>query len=430
MDKQTGQPILSVTGVRKKYRLGQFGADTFQEEFKQWISRRGHAESEDPLSSGSKTIYALNGVDLTVYPGERVGIIGKNGAGKSTLLKLLCRITAPTEGKIRLWGRVASMLEVGTGFHGDMTGRENIFLNAAIHGMSRTDIENKIEDIIDFSEIREFIDTPVKRYSSGMFVKLGFAVAAHIDCEIMIMDEVLAVGDMEFQHKCLDKMRDASVNDGRTILYVSHNMNTIQRLCSRCIVMDKGKITFDGNVQEAISIYLGANNSSSERTVFSSSYRPYDSILRMNQRLNIDWIEVPEGVNVFKSGETAEFSLHCTAVKPLKRVGFRFELWGQTGMKIGTMLSGSFADLDAGENDLTLVMDFSHLAFGQYKADLVAYLFDSEGNEDILDGVYPAIQFTITTPLDEVNYLDWHHDYWGNIRLHDVIVKKQEKKHE
>ena len=196
---------------------------------------------------------ALNGVSFTVNKGEAVGIIGSNGAGKSTLLKLLTHVTAPTAGDIDLYGRVASMLEVGTGFHPEMTGRENVYLNGAILGMTHAEIDAKMEEIIDFSEVGDFIDTPVKRYSSGMFVKLAFSVAAHLDSEIMIMDEVLAVGDMKFQKKCLDKMRQAAQRDGKTVLYVSHNMATIRDLCDRCIVLDKGKVIFDGDVDEGIA---------------------------------------------------------------------------------------------------------------------------------------------------------------------------------
>ena len=203
-----------------------------------------------------QTFMALNGVDLTVYQGEALGIIGRNGAGKSTLLKLLSRITAPTEGEIKIRGRVASMLEVGTGFNNEMTGRENIYMNGAILGMTRAEIDAKLPQIIEFSECGDFIDTPVKRYSSGMFVKLAFAVAAHLDSEIMVMDEVLAVGDMKFQQKCLGKMSDVANQDGRTVLYVSHNMSTIRQLCTRCVVLDKGRVIFDGDVEQAIAVYM------------------------------------------------------------------------------------------------------------------------------------------------------------------------------
>ncbi|MFR2691321.1 MAG: ABC transporter ATP-binding protein [Enterocloster bolteae] len=183
---------------------------------------------------------ALDNVSFKVYRGEAIGIIGHNGAGKSTLLKLLSRVTAPTSGTIYLNGRITSMLEVGTGFHPELTGRENIYMNGAILGMTKAEINRKIDNIIDFSEVRQFIDTPVKRYSSGMYVKLAFSVAAHLDSEILLMDEVLAVGDVKFQEKCLGRMGQASSQEGKTVLYVSHNMRTIRQLCTRCIVLKKG----------------------------------------------------------------------------------------------------------------------------------------------------------------------------------------------
>ena len=252
---------IRLTGVKKRYKLGQIGGGTLTADLQSWWARlRGKEDPNLPVNMDQrlvgKTFMALNGVDLTVHKGEALGIIGCNGAGKSTLLKLLCRVTAPTEGEIDIYGRIASMLEVGTGFNGEMTGRENIYMNGAILGMTKAEIDAKIEDIIEFSEVRDFIDTPVKRYSSGMFVKLAFSVAAHLDSEIMIMDEVLAVGDMAFQKKCLDKMRQAAKQEDRTVLYVSHNMNTIRRLCDRCVVLDKGKVIFDGDVEKAIELYL------------------------------------------------------------------------------------------------------------------------------------------------------------------------------
>ena len=233
--------MIKIDNVSKQYRLGDIGGRTLQGDFESWWAKK-RGKDDPNLKIGSKvyekneTFLALDGVSFGVKKGERVGIIGHNGAGKSTLLKLLCRVTAPSKGEIGLNGRITSMLEVGTGFNGELTGRENIYMNGAILGMTKKEIDSKIEDIIEFSECRQFIDTPVKRYSSGMYVKLAFAVAAHLDSEIMIMDEVLAVGDMAFQKKCLEKMSDVSKSDGRTILYVSHNMNTIRQLCDRCIV--------------------------------------------------------------------------------------------------------------------------------------------------------------------------------------------------
>jgi lipopolysaccharide transport system ATP-binding protein len=200
--------------------------------------------------------WALKELDLEVERGGMVGIIGRNGAGKSTLLKLLSRITEPTSGSIRLRGRVASLLEVGTGFHPELTGRENIFLNGAILGMSRREIKSRFDEIVDFSEVERFLDTPVKRYSSGMYVRLAFAVAAHLEPEILIIDEVLAVGDAEFQKKCVGKMENASSREGRTVLLVSHQLPLIQNLCTRCVLMDQGQIIADGPTEDVISTYI------------------------------------------------------------------------------------------------------------------------------------------------------------------------------
>ena len=257
--------MIRVENVKKQYRLGQIGGGTLRGDLQSWWARKRGKEDPNTLIGTDQrligtTFMALNGVSFTVNKGEAVGIIGSNGAGKSTLLKLLTHVTAPTSGDIDLYGRVASMLEVGTGFHPEMTGRENVYLNGAILGMTRAEIDAKMAEIIEFSEVGDFIDTPVKRYSSGMFVKLAFSVAAHLDSEIMIMDEVLAVGDMKFQKKCLTKMRQAARRDGKTVLYVSHNMATIRDLCDRCIVLDKGKVIFDGDVDEGIALYLSTKS--------------------------------------------------------------------------------------------------------------------------------------------------------------------------
>ena len=265
---------IRIEHVSKEYRLGAIGGGTLKGDIQSFIARR--KGKEDPNSKiGSDAAYhknerflALNDVTFDVKKGEIVGIIGHNGAGKSTLLKLLSRVTAPTEGKIGINGRIASMLEVGTGFHPELTGRENVYMNGAILGMTKAEIDRKFDDIVQFAEMEKFIDTPVKRYSSGMYVKLAFAVAAHLDSEIMVMDEVLAVGDMKFQDKCLGKMSDVSNQEGRTVLYVSHNMSTIKRLCQRCIVLDHGKVIFDGDVNDAINLYL--QNGIVEKSTFKS----------------------------------------------------------------------------------------------------------------------------------------------------------------
>ncbi|MCR5665047.1 MAG: ABC transporter ATP-binding protein [Oscillospiraceae bacterium] len=254
-----GDAAIVMKGVSKRYRLGQIGYGTLQADFQSWWARRrGREDPNRKLTArtDSGEFFALRDVDLTVYRGETLGIIGRNGSGKSTLLKLISRVTAPTTGEIDIWGRVSSLLEVGTGFNLQMTGRENVYLNGAILGMSRAEIEQNLESIIAFSEVGEFIDTPVKRYSSGMKVKLGFAVAAHLTCEIMIMDEVLAVGDAAFKRKSLEKLHETARESDRTVLYVSHDMETVRQLCSRCIVLEAGQIVYDGETDGAIAVYL------------------------------------------------------------------------------------------------------------------------------------------------------------------------------
>ena len=253
--------VIKVKNVSKYYKLGQYNNGTFYQDMQSRLADL--FGKEDPNGKiGAKTrselddgFYALDDVSFEVEQGNRIGIIGRNGAGKSTLLKLLSRITTPTKGEIRIRGRVASLLEVGTGFHPEMTGRENIYLNGSIMGMRRHEISEKMNDIIEFTEIGEHIDTPVKRYSSGMYVRLGFAVAANLDSDILIADEVLAVGDAQFQKKAIGKMSDISSGEGRTVLFVSHQMNAVKSLCQKGIVLDHGRIVKHGEIDDCISFY-------------------------------------------------------------------------------------------------------------------------------------------------------------------------------
>ena len=240
--------------------MGNIGFSSFIEDLKSVGKNLGFPFLP---SNPANDFWALDNISFSVEEGEVLGIIGHNGAGKSTLLKILSRITEPTSGKAFLNGRVSSLLEVGTGFHGEMTGRENIYLNGALYGLSRTEIKNQLDSIVNFSQVENFIDTPVKRYSSGMYVRLAFAVAAHLQPEILIVDEVLAVGDIDFQKKCIDKMQEVS-KSGRTILFVSHNLQTIRSLCHNCIVLKNGKISFQGGTPEAINEYIGSKISDND----------------------------------------------------------------------------------------------------------------------------------------------------------------------
>ncbi len=260
--------ILKVNNISKQYRLGLVGTGTISHDLNRWWHKiRG---KEDPylkvsevndrsVKATSEYVWALENINFEVRQGEVLGIIGKNGAGKSTLLKILSKVTSPTTGEIKTRGRIASLLEVGTGFHGEMTGRENIFLNGAILGMTKKEIISKIDEIIEFSGCERYIDTPVKRYSSGMTVRLAFAVAAFLEPEILVIDEVLAVGDAEFQKKAIGKMQDISRGEGRTVLFVSHNMAAVKNLCTRGIVLENGYTSFEGNIESCIEYYISNN---------------------------------------------------------------------------------------------------------------------------------------------------------------------------
>lgn len=279
--------VISIENVSKYYRLGLIGRRTLSEDLTRWWA--GLLGRPDPLPNLRQVahkdrpgdfIWALREVSLQVQQGEVLGIIGRNGAGKSTLLKILSRVTAPTSGEVRIKGRLASLLEVGTGFHPELTGRQNIYLNGAILGMSRAEIDRKLDEIIDFSGVENYIDTPVKRYSSGMYVRLAFAVAAHLEPEILLVDEVLAVGDADFQKKCLGKM-DSVAKEGRTVLFVSHNMGAVQRLVEKCIWFDEGQIAESGEPRQVIEAYLSSGTAQTGLLTFAENPNLIAQILRV-----------------------------------------------------------------------------------------------------------------------------------------------------
>jgi lipopolysaccharide transport system ATP-binding protein len=274
--------VISVENLSKLYRLGQIGTGTLSHDLNVWWAKaRGKPNpllkigQTDHGNLDGEEIWALRDVSFTVEQGEVLGIIGRNGAGKSTLLKILSRVTAPTSGRIKVKGRIASLLEVGTGFHPELTGRENIYLNGAILGMNRKEINRKFDEIVNFAEVEKFIDTPVKRYSSGMYVRLAFAVAAHLEPEILLVDEVLAVGDAEFQKKCLGKMGDVA-KEGRTVLFVSHNMQSIEQLCSRGILLNYGRIDYQSNdIREVVDHYISSNSFTTQPSLWNNPGSKY-----------------------------------------------------------------------------------------------------------------------------------------------------------
>jgi lipopolysaccharide transport system ATP-binding protein len=273
---------IKAENISKLYRLGEIGSGTITHDLNRWWHKiRGKADPYAKIgeenkrdTAGGDWVWALRDVNFEVKAGEVLGIIGKNGAGKSTLLKLLSRVTSPTTGSIKAKGRIASLLEVGTGFHPDLTGRENIFLNGAILGMTKQEIKRKFDEIVAFAGVGRYIDTPVKRYSSGMYVRLAFAVAAHLESEILIVDEVLAVGDAEFQSRCLGKMKDVSNQEGKTVLFVSHNMGAIKNLCTHAMLMKNGTLAMDGHTNDVIEEYLSEANETVRLVEYPADKRP------------------------------------------------------------------------------------------------------------------------------------------------------------
>ena len=418
------ETIIKIDHVSKEYRLGSIGGGTLKGDLQSaWARFRGREDPNAKLGAaaytGSERFLALDDVSFEVKKGEALGIIGHNGAGKSTLLKLLSRVTAPTKGTISYNGRVASMLEVGTGFHPELTGRENVYLNGAILGMTKAEIDRKFDQIVEFAEMEQFIDTPVKRYSSGMYVKLAFAVAAHLDSEIMVMDEVLAVGDMKFQQKCLGKMGDATNEEGRTVLYVSHNMNTIRQLCTRCVVLDHGKLIFNGDVEEAIEVYMAQDKDDLQTNYeYTDLQRPQKG----NNKVQLLGARIlNDGGCIVQRGEYLDFILRCKANADIDRVKIRFEVYYQDDTIVGTSISDKAFSVKEGDvADIHMQLPTAHFAPGKYKVVALTYVQNDFGTQDFFDRIVSALVFQVA---DDNAELQWLHRYWGHICLDDISVQ-------
>lgn len=410
---------IKIEHVSKQYRLGAIGGGTLKGDLQTWWARK--TGKEDPNSKiGDRTdvrigerFLALDDINLEVKKGEAVGIIGHNGAGKSTLLKLLSRVTAPTTGKISIDGRIASMLEVGTGFHPELTGRENIYMNGAILGMTRAEIDRKIDQIIEFSEVEQFIDTPVKRYSSGMYVKLAFSVAAHLDSEIMIMDEVLAVGDVAFQKKCLLKMREAAKLERRTVLYVSHNMNTIRQLCDRCIVLDHGHLIFDGDVEDAINIYLGRTDEYNNDVIITDSFRP-DGIVK--SEIKLARFITRERECRYEFGSRLHFSVSFDNFgKKTKNCFLRVVIHATNGEAVSMCGTKKDFDIRPGTSQRKFSIDISYFVPGKYYLDIILFEMGDLGVEKRLDCAQFVYNFFIVE-IPGFNYdRPWYTPGWGHV---------------
>lgn len=418
---------IKIDHISKEYRLGSIGGGTLRGDLQSWWAKiRG---KEDPnvkldnvgkAANGNTKFLALNDVSFEVKKGEALGIIGHNGAGKSTLLKLLSRVTAPTQGTISYNGRIASMLEVGTGFHPELTGRENVYMNGAILGMTKAEISKKFDEIVAFAEMEKFIDTPVKRYSSGMYVKLAFSVAAHLDSEIMIMDEVLAVGDMSFQKKCLDKMREAANKDGRTVLYVSHNMNTIRQLCDRCVVLDKGRVIFEGDVEKAINYYMNSTKSLAVVNDCSGEHKGYQT----DKKIHIDTVSfLHKDFPIFKTGDTLQVRVNYTAMEQMQNLAMRFTVQFGDKSVVGLATSKPCIKAVEGNNEIDLTMDLSRLAPGKYIVKMTAYSVNEFGMNQMHDVVEDAFAFEIEQSMNDNNNMHWNHNWWGHMMFPELEVE-------
>lgn len=407
---------IRVEHVSKEYRLGAIGGATLKGEIQAKIAKLRHKENPN-LKIGEKEhdknerFLALNDMSFDVKKGETVGIIGRNGAGKSTILKLICRVTAPTKGNIYLNGRITSMLEVGTGFHPELTGRENVYLNGAILGMTKAEIDKKFDEIVEFSEVGQFIDTPVKRYSSGMKVKLAFAVASHLDSEIMIMDEVLAVGDVAFQNKCIDRMKKVAEEEGRTILYVSHNMATVKKLCDRCIVLSHGQVAFEGNTNEAIAVYL--QDDIYNKTFFDTSQLDRGSNCNLHSK--IQSIEIlGRDTNHIPYGETFNFRMNWICEYPDERIKMKIVISGTDDESVGIIHCGELPR-NSGENETYFSFDTSFFVPGSYKTNFKLFDEDVAGNGAYYDQC-KGLVFVVEHSDNSIHLKHWFKD-WGNAVL-------------
>ena len=359
-------PVIEVEHISKVYRLGSIGVTTLREGFSNWWDGvRGRAPAVD-----HKEFWAVRDISFSVQPGEVVGVIGRNGAGKSTLLKILSRITEPTSGRARIRGRVASLLEVGTGFHPDLTGRQNVFLNGAILGMTQAEVRRKFDEIVAFSEVGQFIDTPVKRYSSGMYVRLAFAVAAHLEPEILIVDEVLAVGDAQFQDKCMGKMESVARSEGRTVLFVSHNIGAIARFCRRGLLLNQGRVVVDGPIDAAIDGYLQMSGVAQDGMIeLPAKNRIENSALTLRRMLINDG--EPLGHR-----RPLKIKLNFTIHRPTK-AGFDLGFGSVDGRRIVTLESDyepTYFDFTApGNYAVELSLPIFDLLPGRYRVDICAF---------------------------------------------------------
>ena len=388
--------VISVEHLTKQYELGVIGTGTLSRDLNRWWARVRHQPDpytrigqQDAFARIGESILALDDVSFTVQQGEALGIIGRNGAGKSTLLKILSRVTAPSSGVVKVKGRIGSLLEVGTGFHPELTGRENVYLNGAILGMKKEEVTRKFDEIVDFSGVEKFIDTPVKRYSSGMYVRLAFAVAAHLDPEILIVDEVLAVGDAEFQKKCLGKMGDVA-GEGRTVLFVSHNMAAIQTLCKRAILLVQGAITQDGQAESTVSHYLSAFGYNLSDNLAERIDRSGSGISRIVKIAAVN--PANDSNSLLITGGPIRFDFYYS--QPLPEPSVAFTIYDESDVPIATFDSTLHTPND---NHSSSKINVFSCQFGEFLLSPGSYFVNAalRNREELVDHVEKAFHFSV-----------------------------------
>ena len=419
--------------ISKQYRLGLVSTGTLSHDLNRFwqtkVLRREDpylkvGEVNDRAHKGdSEYVWALKDINFKVEQGDVVGIIGRNGAGKSTLLKLLSRVTAPTTGTIRARGRIASLLEVGTGFHPEMTGRENIYMNGAIMGMSRAEITRKLDEIVDFSGCERYLDTPVKRYSSGMTVRLGFAIAAHLEPEILVVDEVLAVGDAEFQKKAIGKMQDVSRGEGRTVLFVSHNMGAVKNLCKRGIVLNQGQVAFDGGVEEAVDFYTDKKKTNIQQNIIISDIKHRCETPHLPKDLEIKRIYVQnDDITHLSTDEPIIFKLDIQRNNPsIKKFNIGVHIANNQNQRVGTIISPLLECPPKDYFAVSMTIKNHNLAKGFYSVDFNIGLKDIDSGITDFDITRNVISFIVTyrNKNKQNIYSNWLNT-WGSLSIDSV----------
>lgn len=428
---------IEFNNISKLYRLGLVSSGTLSNDLKRWwqMSILG---KEDPFmkvgsvndrstAADSDYVWALKDIDFKVEQGDVVGVIGKNGAGKSTLLKLLSKVTAPTTGTIKARGRIASLLEVGTGFHPELTGRENIYMNGTILGMTKKEIDRKIDEIVDFSGCERYIDTPVKRYSSGMTVRLGFAVAAHLDPEILVVDEVLAVGDAEFQKKAIGKMQDVSRGAGRTVLFVSHNMASVRQLCNISVLLENGQLKDMGATEDIVSEYLltsTADNAVEKKVIVNDTHRIYAA--ERQRGVKFESFEFKKDNPVYASDEDIEILISVQASAPVDDCRINCTIFDKDRNPIGTCSSFEKFNIGVGQNRFLYTICNTRLVAGIYSVSFSI----GKGNTSEGETNFDVVSYVISFEIDRLQskqkhfFTKWSNG-WGKIFFETKTQKVQ-----